>query len=329
MGKQRNCSIDIFRYVCAIFVVAAHAVVFSDFHSGLEFVCVQILPRICIPFFCLTAGYFYTKKLDSGKPCFFPYIKRLFITYFFWSVIYFIVQTLRNPPANFIKSALVFGFRAVTTGSAYHFWFFPALFFAVIFTTLLFKIRCKKLLLPLAGIVFIIGCLGCSYYEIGMQIPFLNKLFAFSQFEAIRRIFMLGFPFFAAGYFVHLAEKKIQDLSKENAWFLWACSVLLWIVEIGAVTLLEWQQNLVLTFALMPFGITTFILLLKYPFHKKIEEARACQVGANFTYYIHPLILLLFSGLPPTLKFAATVIVCGALAFGIYKWDNKIVNYFV
>lgn len=82
MVKQRNCSIDIFRYVCAVLVVAIHTQPFSDLHTGLGFVFTQILPRIAVPFFFLVAGYFYTGKLESGKPCFLPYVKRLFITYF-------------------------------------------------------------------------------------------------------------------------------------------------------------------------------------------------------------------------------------------------------
>lgn len=329
MVKQRNCSIDIFRYVCAVLVVAIHTQPFSDLHAGLGFVFTQILPRIAVPFFFLVAGYFYTGKLESGKPCFLPYVKRLFITYFIWSVIYFIAQTVKNPPANLIKSALIFGFRAVTTGSAYHFWFFPALFFAVIFTTLLFKIKCKKLLLPLAGIAFVVGCLGCSYYHLGVNIPVLGSLFAHPKFEEIRRVFLMGFPFFAAGYLVRLTEKAMNTLSKKTLWLLWGGSAAVWLLEIGLVMYLGWQQNIVLTFGLLPFSVMTVLVLLRYPLSGKEQAARACQVGANFTYYAHPLLLSFLGSLSATPQFLIAVAVCGVIAFGVYKWNHKIVNFLV
>lgn len=185
------------------------------------------------------------------------------------------------------------------------------------------------MLLPLAGIAFVLGCLGCSYYHLGVNIPVLGSLFAHPQFEAFRRVFLMGFPFFTAGYLVHLLELKINNLSKKGAWVLWGGATLVWLIEIGVVICLGWQQNIVLTFGLLPFSVMTVLVLLRYPLSGKEQAARACQVGANFTYYAHPLLLTFLSDLSPTVKFIVAVVICASIAFGIYKWNNKVINLLV
>lgn len=60
--KQRNCSIDLFRYVCAIMVVAIHTNPFTDVDAELGYIFTQIVPRIGVPFFFAVAGYFYIAK---------------------------------------------------------------------------------------------------------------------------------------------------------------------------------------------------------------------------------------------------------------------------
>lgn len=103
-------------------------------------------------------------------------------------------------------------YRFVFTGSWFHFWFFPALIFAVCFSTILFKINCGRLLIPLSIIAYTIGCIGCSYYELGINMPVLKDLFALENFDLIRRILLMGFPFFASGYLVYKIEKKSKKI---------------------------------------------------------------------------------------------------------------------
>lgn len=112
--KVRNCSIDIFRYVCAVLVVGIHTHPLSDFNYEAGYIFSDIVPRIAVPFFFAAAGYFYIQKLESGKK-------------------------------PFLASC---AYRFLVTGTYEHFWFFPALLFAVCFTTLLFQLGGKRLLVP-------------------------------------------------------------------------------------------------------------------------------------------------------------------------------------
>lgn len=51
MDKNRNCSIDIFRYVCAILVVVIHTIPFGDISKEMGYIFSQIISRIAVPFF--------------------------------------------------------------------------------------------------------------------------------------------------------------------------------------------------------------------------------------------------------------------------------------
>ena len=90
--KLRNCSIDIFRYLCAVMVVGIHTHPLSELNNKVGYICSDIVPRIAVPFFFAAAGYFYIRKLEEGQNPFFPYVKRLLIPYFIWSVIYDMVD---------------------------------------------------------------------------------------------------------------------------------------------------------------------------------------------------------------------------------------------
>ena len=186
ISKSRNCSIDIFRYICAIMVIAIHTHPFEDINSGLGYVCTQVIPRIAVSFFFAVSGYFYIKKMLSGEKIFFSYIKRTLQIYIIWSVIYFLLDfvTKEKSITTFIKDCVISFF---VTGSYYHFWYFPALIFSVCVVTLLYKMKGIKLLLPVSILLYIIGCLGCSYYSIGNKIPILGELYSNPHFYIIRR----------------------------------------------------------------------------------------------------------------------------------------------
>ena len=100
-------------------------------------------------------------------------------------------------------------YRFVVTGSYEHFWFFPALIFSVCLTTLLFKVGSRKMLIPLSIFLYIIGCLGCAYYNLAVQLPGLGSLFSFSQFNLIRRVLLMGWQKSPYAGAKHQLKKKL------------------------------------------------------------------------------------------------------------------------
>lgn len=323
MPAKRNCSVDIFRYVCALMVVAIHTHPFEDVDPTLGYIFTQILPRMGVPFFFAVAGYFYIQKLESGKKCFWPYMKRLLITYGLWTVFYYGLDFVQFGYKNIgpflidcVKRFFIFGSRG-------HFWFFPALIFSVCLATALYKLKCKKLIVPIGLVLYVIGCLGSGYYQLGKAL--FGWLYSFSQYELIRRVLLMGFPFFSCG----LLAARLK-LGKSMPYALGGAAAL-WLGEILLVNGLKLSSNIVLTPFLYALVLVTLVALLEHPAANRQRLSVMCRVSANFTYYSHPFVILCLKLLPLTETpiFALTLCLCADASLVIYKLNNKYINYLV
>lgn len=332
-GKVRNCSIDIFRYVCAIMVVGIHTQPLSEFSHEAGYLFSNIVPRISVPFFFAAAGYFYVQKLEKGQKPFFPYVKRLLIPYFIWSVIYNIVDFIAREHSDIKHFLAGCVYRFVVTGTWEHFWFFPALLFAVCVTTLLFRAGGKKMLIPFSIFSYAIGCLGCSYYKLAVRLPGLGSLFLHPRFDLVRRVLLMGFPFFVCGYLVYKIEKRIERLTGDKGLYLMAGVIAtVWLAEIAMVRTFEWENNIILTFGLYPLVVVTMLILLKNPLPACRNFSGKCAALADFTYYSHPLCMEALSLLGPwlvhqemtaTLMFLSTVAITAMVGLVIHMVEER------
>lgn len=209
--KTRNCSIDLFRYVCAVLVIAIHTHPLADVSAFADSVISGVLTRVGVPFFFAVAGYFYIQKLEKGQKPFWGYLKRLVLTYFLWSCIYFLINFIQWGHKNVIGFCADCVYKFFLLGSSYHFWFFPAMIYTVLLTTLFYKLKLQKFLIPISILFYLVGCLGASYYGLGAKIPFLNTFLDFSHFHTIRRILFTGFPFFVLGHIIHKVQHPPLD----------------------------------------------------------------------------------------------------------------------
>lgn len=67
--------------------------------------------------------------------------------------------------------------------------------------------------------------------------------------------------------------------------------IVLWLAEIILVTHLNWSNNIVITVGLYPLVVITLSLLLEYPCSRYEQLAEKCHALADFTYYVHPLVI--------------------------------------
>lgn len=255
--QKRNNAIDIFRYICAVMVVAIHNCPFAEINGTLAFICTEIIPRIAVPYFFAIAGYYYIPKLKTQKKVFLSYTKKLLAVYGFWSCIYYAVNYFTWGYMHIKGFAFDCVYSFFISGSYYHFWFFPALLIAVCITTVVFKLGMQKFLIPSSILLYILGCLGCSYYKLGSQIPIIGEIFQSGLFELIRRILLMGFPFFVSGYMVKkIEEKRKQVFATRYMLICWVPVCLVWLLEIVCVIWFGWQENIILTFGLYPLVIS-------------------------------------------------------------------------
>ena len=171
-----------------------------------------------------------------------------------------------------------------------------------------------------------------AYRIIGIKIPGLSVLFELESFTTIRRIFFMAIPFFAAG---EVAERIRSVLPNGSNKQLLRCGlflgiIVLWLSEIVLVTLLNWSNNIVLTFGLYPLVVITLSLLLEYPCSQYGKLAEKYRALADFTYYVHPLVIIILQKLAEiisvelkhTLLFVLTVLF-SALAWYVYCKFSK------
>ncbi len=294
--EKRIYSIDIFRYICALLVVSVHTHPFSELGEEFGYFFSQILPRIAVPFFFAASGYFFITKKVFLK----TYIKRNLITYSSWSLVYYTITFLKYCTSDYSQreDLLPFLFSCIVdffiTGSYYHFWFFPALIFSAIITTLLFKVCGKKATIYISLIMYFFGCIGCAYGNLAANIPLLGTFFKSHYFTVARRIFFMGFPFFVSGYVAEILLEKTKELKNFIKISVYT-SAFLWIAEIWLVIKMNWHINITITFGLYGFLVAVFNLLLSKPLKSHMNIGKICKDLANFTYYTHPLFLLFFS----------------------------------
>ncbi len=303
MEKQRNNSIDIFRYVCAILVVIIHTEPWFVQNYPVGFALRDIYARVAVPFFFVVSGYFYAKKVSNGAKALVPFVKNLLITYLIWSVPYWMINMWvwynARESLGYILGRLVRDFFIF--GSFSHFWFFCALIYAAIMYTVLRKIIGEKAMWIIAILLYVVGCLGSAYYKYGNEIPVLRDLYNLADFTAIRRIFMTGFSFFVLGDIITRVEERCSAKKTGKATtvlsilivVLYVCEKLIIVCGIKGYT------DVVNTIFLYPLVAVIFLWLLRHPMKKAKELGTNARMCANFIYYIHWAFILVITRVWP------------------------------
>lgn len=255
-AKTRNASIDIFRYIAALLVVSLHVTAFVDIHPLVNYLFAQILPRISVPFFFTVSGYYFTSQMEKKTVNPQKYITKIMITYALWSCLYYLVDFAINHTINF--KDLLYSF--FISGSSYHFWFFPAIIFSAILTTVIFKIKCQKALIPISIVLYLIACLSNGYYAIGSRIPILSTLLTDRVFDNFCNIFCFGFSYFICGYLIFKSESIIARLQNLVKILLCIAAFLFFVGEVVALKILNWAENISVTLGL--YILIYFLIVL-------------------------------------------------------------------
>ena len=338
-ATERNNAIDMFRLVSAIAVVMLHMNLLADVNDTAHRIIGDGLLRFALPFFFCTSGYYYITALLRGKHVFLRQLFNVLKPYLVWTFIYYAASFVQNviiagvPVGTFLMERLVFFFF---NGSYYHFWYFPALIYAMILVTVFYKLFGEKglrVFSAAAVVLYIIGALGLTYYDIGKSIPVLSRVYSMADFETIRRIVCMGFPLFSLGYWVvALREKTARAVHKSIKWLL-AGALLLFAAEITLVTFgLYGDSSAEMMLSVYPLTGIIFIALLRHPRPAWRSAAPYARRLANFLFYVHPLIILgseyatgaagVTLGTLPL--FVLVLVISLILGFVCIKWDNPV-----
>lgn len=313
-ASKRNASVDVFRLAASLLVVAVHITPFTEFGRALPDL-VLTFSKIAVPFFFAVMGYYYVTKLESGKKCFWNTTVNLLVPYLFWSAFYyasdfFLHYIGTTSPLNYLKSCTV---DFLLNGGHYHLWFFRAAIISVIFATLFYKIRALKALAWLSLPLLAVGIIGCAYPDFGSGIPFVREIIRLEYFLHIRRIFLMGLPFFMQGYFINRLRRRGEGAKTKTLCLVTAAVFLLYLAENAYIILSGAGNNCPLTAALYPLLFLIILLLLDNPMKRSGRFVQSAKSVSGFVYFSHPFIIELVTA-----------------ALGIFNADGlKTVGYFV
>lgn len=289
---DRNNSIDCFRLICALLVVSIHTHPFEDQNEFLGFVFVQILPRIAVPFFLCVSGYYFIRQMESGKKCVLSSFFRVFKIYLVWSVFYLIIDIATSlinhsfSPVPYLKSFVISFFFY---GTYYHLWYIIALMVSILIVGMFYRLNLQKLLVWISIILYIVGLLGESYYQIGNQISVISTFVNMPFFIDIRRVFLMGLPFFVSGYFVN---RLVNHIKRKTIVVFSSIFIVLFVVEIIFLQFTGLSKSIVVTMCLYPVTACIMLWLLKHPFPSGAPIASNCKSLADYMFFVHPFFIL-------------------------------------
>ena len=318
MAEQRNAMIDIARVAAAVGIILSHVdltacgavgVLFSQFLSV----------RFSLMFFLAVIGFYLAKSYQAGKKPVFKRVRSLTRVYGAWSLVYLalsfvmLVLVQKMPLGQYLLSR-VKGF--LFSGSYYHFWFYPAVIYALLFIGGVKKLlgsRALHLLVPLAAVLYAVGLLGTGYLPIGRQVPGLRSLYAAEDFEAIMHLACLGFPSVVFGMAAAHENGKSSGRALPIAAAAYVAESVILCMALG------WCENPQM---LASTPLLT-VLFLRWAQNSRVAPRHANPllfrtVSAGM-YNVHPLLLAAFAIVFPKLNGILAFLMCAACA-AFFGW---------
>lgn len=267
-NRKQYGALDLAKFIAAILIIVLHTNPFSSYSSVISFGFRSIITVIAVPFFFLTSGFLFCKKLNSLKEeeksdYFKKYFKRLALMYLFWSAIYFIfvaIEWVTNGVA--LMDVLQYIKRFFFEGSYSTIWFLPALMTAVTAVYLLHKKMSYEKIFLIAIPFYVFACFGSSYYGVSEKLPILSTCYDiyFSFFDTIKNGILFGWIYVALG---GVFSKKDVQIKPVKGFVLVGIFYAVLVTETLMQAYFGWSKNGVDTkFALLPLTMVLFVFVM-------------------------------------------------------------------
>lgn len=167
--------LDACRAWAAVFVLAIHTSPLAAWTPAGDFFLTRVLARLAVPFFLMASGYFLAQSnwRTLGR-----FVKKNSLLYGGCVLLYLPLNLL----AGQLDSLAGFLRRLFIDGTFYHLWYFPAVILGAVLAWRLSRLGTIPAL-SIAGILYLIGLGGDSYYGLATQIPTLDGFYQ-SLFQA-------------------------------------------------------------------------------------------------------------------------------------------------
>ncbi|MCI8273499.1 MAG: acyltransferase family protein [Clostridia bacterium] len=306
---KEKISLDRFRIIAAILIVAIHIFPLSSINETADFIFTHVICRIGVPFFLMITGFFVLPKAIQDRRNLIKYTIKIAKIYAICMIIYLPV----NIYAGQLKGIGVIGIikDIFINGTFYHLWYFPALILGVWVTYFIIKHCNKKVAITSILLLYIIGCFGDSYFGLSEKNIIISKIYncIFAVADYTRNGLFYAPIFLGLGY---LFSKRTWKTSNKNNLLFTITSLVLLIIEGLILHTYNLQKHDSMYFMLIPlmFSIFNFILL-----QENKENNKKLRNIATIIYIIHPMFIILIRGAAKVVHLENIMI------------DNSLINY--
>ena len=273
-ASSRRAAIDFFRAAAAVMVVAIHTSPLKTWTETGDFLLVEVLFRVAVPFFFMTTGYFLARDEWRGTG---SLLRRTALLYLAATALYLPLALYRGglSPLDLLLE-----------GVFYHLWYFPAVLLGVVVAWGLSKLGLRWAL-PIAAALYLIGLGGDGWYGLAVRVPVLNALYngIFSVFSYTRN------GLFYAPLFLLLGAAGIR---LERGVSLFGCAASLAVMAAEGLWLhtAGLQRHTSMYLALPVCMVFLFSLLLSLN-QGRNKTARTLSM---LVYILHPWCIVLVRG---------------------------------
>ena len=165
---RRGAALDLFRLAAVMLVVANHTSPLVSVSPLWDFWFTRVLARVAVPFFLMVSGYFLAKDQWRRTGAF---LKKTCLLYGAAVLLYLPLNWYNGGygPAEWVKKLLL-------DGTFYHLWYFPGVILGVLVARGLLRLG-SRTALTAAGLLYLVGLGGDSYYGLTCQLPALEALY--------------------------------------------------------------------------------------------------------------------------------------------------------
>ena len=329
MSNKRNPWVDVTRVAAAAGIILCHVDLTG--YGGIGILLNQFLSvRFSLMFFLAIIGYYLEKSFQNGTNPVRGRVLSLIRVYGVWSLVYaalsFVMLVLiQNVPLGQFLVSKMKGF--FFSGSYYHFWFYPAVIYSLLFIGGIRKLlggRTLLFLMPMALVLYVVGLLGTGYLPIGRLIPGLRILYASEAFEDVMHLCFLGFPSIIFGMAAAGKSRECSGTMLLAAAAFYVAESMLLCLHLG------WREDPQM---LISTPLLT-VLFLHWIQNRKTGRGRMnpsqLRVISSGMYNVHPLFLAVFAVILPGLDGLWVFTLCTAcsVCFGWILYQLRKFRFF-
>ncbi|WP_370640708.1 acyltransferase family protein [Flavobacterium sp. SM15] len=302
---ERNFYLDCFRIFLSFLIIGLHFNFLSEVSPTVNYIFVQGISRIAVPTFLIINGYYFFSI--SSNTDFLKWLKRLYLLYSIWMIIYAYFWFHFNRPINSLINFFFFGY--------YHLWYLISLLQCALVFWLIKK---HKTLLLICCFLFAI---------IGILLQYLNAFGIVSGLTTghHRNFLFFCFPFFTIGYLINKNKIHLRTAPHRNRIRV---GILIGIVFLLLESYLNYKTTKESFDILLSLYFLTPLLFIEFINSKTVSNKKNLALISSSIYLSHVLVHYLLALFFKTeanysLLVMATFLICYLVSFLLIHLNKR------